>query len=256
MIERESLVIENLVVMAKHGVWDEEKVIPQPFNFDVQVFFDYKKAAENDAYDKTISYCDIADFIIDFTVSHTFNLVEKLSISIAKGLMNLFPAIDEIHLKTRKTKAKVDFSVDAIGCAVILKKEIAYLTLECSLGNRERYLNQAIDYLRSIREIQVLKVSNFIETESDNGAPALTCAVKIATYLEPEEFSNDVLAVEKALYKVDEDCGDECKICDINIMLFGDKKFHTDKLQIPNKNLCNEPHIKSLLKNLEPSLEI
>ncbi len=256
MIERESLVIENLVVMAKHSVWASNKNVEQPFNFDVQVFFDYKQAAEDDAYDKTISYCDIADYIIDFTLHGTFDLMEKLSISIAKGLMEKFPAIDEIHLKARKTKAKVDFSVDALGCTVILKREIAYLTLECSLGNRERYLNQAIDHLRSIREIHVLKVSNFIETESDNGAPALTCAVKIATYLEPEEFLNDVLAVEKALYKVDEDCGDECKICDINVVLFGNKKIHTERLQIPNKNLCNEPHIKSLLKNLEPALEI
>ncbi len=256
MLEREYITIKNLTIIAKHGVSDWENSIEQEFQFDLKIFSDYAKAAIMDDVEQTVSLTDYYEFLKSFITKHNFRLVEKLATEVARAMLDEYPTIDELQLEVRKNPLPGMYRVDSFCCGFNLKKEIAYLTFACSLGNREKYLNQAIDYLRSIRGINVLKVSNFIEAESDNGAPALNCAVKISTYLEPEEFSNDVLAVEKALCKVEEDCGDECKICDINIMLFGDKKIHTDKLQIPNENLCNKPHVKPLLKNLEPSLEI
>ena len=192
-----------------------------------------------------------------FKITHLLDyLLEKLATEVARGLMDKFSIIDEVHVKVSKTKATIDSIIDFLGCKIVLKREIVYLALGSSLGDRRLYLNQAVDYLRKVRGINVLKVSEFVESEPYGEVATknkfLNGAVKIATYLEPEELLDNTMSIEKTLGRIRSGIWGEDRTCDIDIIFFGDKKIRTERLTIPHYDWQNRDFVKIPLKNINP----
>ncbi len=119
MIERECLIMDRLIIMAKHGHREGE----QPFRFDLKIFTDFKKPIEDDHLRSAISFAEVSEFITEVTTNNSFNLLEKLASEVAKGLMAQFPTISEIHIRVRKTRPGLDFILDALGVEMIVKRE-------------------------------------------------------------------------------------------------------------------------------------
>ncbi len=260
MLERGCITIKDLVIMAKHGCTDEAKKFEQPFHFDVKVFSDCAKAAVADDLDNTVSLIDVYDFMNDFVVSHCFDIMEKLAIEVARGLMDKFSVIDEVQIAVRKNPYPYVHKIEGFGCEFTVKREIAYLSLGSSLGDRENYLNQAVEHLRKVRGINVLKVSEFIDTDPYGGAATqntfLNGAVKISTYLEPEELFNHLLSIEQMLGRTREaGVWGTDRTCDIDIIFFGDKKIRTERLIIPHYDWHNRDFVKIPLKQINPDFD-
>lgn len=72
------------------GVYDWEKRIKQTLVFDVELGTDIRRAAASDAVADTLDYKAVADRIVEFAGTHSFELVETLAERVAGLLIEEF----------------------------------------------------------------------------------------------------------------------------------------------------------------------
>ena len=142
-------------------------------------------------------------------------------------------------MNVKKPWAPVLVHVDNVSVSISRKKHVAYLGLGSNMGDRESYLDMAIDELNKDRYTKVTKVSDFIETEPYGGVEQddfLNGCLEIETLREPEELLNLVNAIEK-------DAGRKRIIhwgprtLDIDILLFDDLVYDSEDLHIPHAEM-------------------
>ena len=130
-------------------------------------------------------------------------------------------------------------------------KKLVYLSLGSNLGDREKYLREAISRLQDMGVIR--EVSAFYETqpvEVQGEQPwFLNCAVAMETELMPLEFLGRLLAVEQSMGRVRTEPKGPRTI-DIDIIFFGDDVLDTPELTVPHPAMHQRRFV------LEPLAEI
>ncbi len=81
-----TIYIKNLVIEAKHGVHDYEKVNPQRFRIDLDLEVTTPEAFVSDDVNDTVSYSDIRQTVIDTVQDNTFDLIERLAQAIIDAI--------------------------------------------------------------------------------------------------------------------------------------------------------------------------
>lgn len=116
----------------------------------------------------------------------------------------------------------------------------AYLLTGSNVGNRQKFLETAIEMLQANCGI-VTSVSFVYETAAwgnEDQAPFLNQAICLQTSLTAKQLIREVLEIEKAMGRVRE-AKYGPRIIDIDILLFGDVVIHTPELIIPHPELPN-----------------
>ena len=256
MLENKCITIENLEVLACHGCNPEEKIYPQPFRFDLKIFLNYEEACFNDNIDSTVSFTKVGKIIRDFCTTTCFDLVEKLASEICRVLMDEFPAIDKIQIEVKKLKPPTRLPISSLGVSLTLKREIVYLSLGSNIGEKDKFLTHSIFHLGLFRGIKILQVSKFLTSEPYGGLSTknlfLNGAVKISTYLEPEELLENIHAIEIFAGRLREGKWGEDRTLDIDIVFFGRKRIFTKNLRIPHYDWKNRDFVKTPIAELDP----
>jgi 2-amino-4-hydroxy-6-hydroxymethyldihydropteridine diphosphokinase/dihydropteroate synthase len=134
-----------------------------------------------------------------------------------------------------------------------------YLGLGSNLGNRKENLYNAINRIRALSECHSIRVSPVYETPAllpekapnDWNRPFLNLALEMECSESPEKFLATVQMIEKAFGRDDHPKWSPRTI-DIDILLWGDLKIATDKLQIPHPRLHERAFVLDPLKDLKP----
>ncbi|MDE6189201.1 MAG: 2-amino-4-hydroxy-6-hydroxymethyldihydropteridine diphosphokinase [Clostridia bacterium] len=247
--------ITGLEVLATHGVFSQEKVHPQPFVFDCEIDYDFKKAAANDDFSLTLDYGVIMQKLTDFCKANSFDLIETLCYRAAATLMNEYPAIESLTLSVHKPKAPVDLPFKNVSVEVTLKRQKnVYLSLGSNLGDRQAILNEAISQLGKTSAIDVLKVSSPYENPPYGLVakfPFINMAAQISTYLSPDELLEYVHSIEKAAHRNrDIRWGD--RTLDIDIIFYGDLIATDENLTIPHADFQNRDFVLIPLNEIAP----
>lgn len=82
-----TIYLKNLVVDAKHGVYDHEKVTPQRFKIDLELEADNAASFESDNVKDTIDYAYVRQIVINTVQNNSFDLIERLAAEIAKQVL-------------------------------------------------------------------------------------------------------------------------------------------------------------------------
>lgn len=247
--------INNLKVMATHGVLDFEKTTPQPFIFSLDLYVDYYKASENDDLNLSISYCDIMQDISNFATTNTFNLIETLAYKTALLLLNKYDKIKRIILEVKKPEAPFDMDFEYVSTKVDLKWENVYLSLGSNLGDKEKNLNSAIALLNS-DDTKVEKISSILVNPPYGGVATeefYNMAVKVKTVLSPYELLDKIHDIESILHRV-RDVRWGNRTLDIDIIFFGNISINEENLTIPHKDYKNRDFVLIPLKEIAPHL--
>lgn len=247
------ILIRGLETSACHGCKDFEKTQPQPFIFDADILFDFSRAAQTDELGDTVNYSAAAKAIVAVAQGNTYNLIEKLAYECAYAVLNATPA-SGIVLTVYKPRAPINLKFSTVGVSVEVKRTTAYLSLGSSVGNREQYLNTAIEKLNTYRGITVKKVSGFIETEPYGGVAQnkfLNCAVEIETYLSPRGLLNAIHGIENSCGRV-RTVRWEDRTLDIDIIFFGKEMITEDDLVIPHPEYSRRAFVLEPLKQIAP----
>lgn len=62
-----------------HGVDEDEKVSPQPFDVDVVLEIDLQRAGKSDQLDDTVNYAQLHEQIVSIVRTTNYNLLERLA---------------------------------------------------------------------------------------------------------------------------------------------------------------------------------
>ena len=246
--------IYNLTVNATHGVFDKEKVTPQPFVFDCSIDYDFEKAAIGDDLALTLDYGNIMQDITDFCRDNCFDLIETLCYRTAQMLMDKYPIVG-ITLTVKKPQAPVDLPFENVSVGVSLERKDVYLSLGSNLGERQSILDNAIATLKENKAIKVLKVSSPYENPPYGGVaqyPFINMAVKISTYLSPDALLDYLHEIEEKAHRSREiRWGD--RTLDMDIIFYGDMIIDTDRLTIPHADYQNRDFVLIPLHEIAPN---
>lgn len=248
------ILIRGLEVSACHGVKDFEKIQPQPFIFDADLYYDFSAAAVSDDIDDTINYSAASKIIVAVTKNNCFNLIEKLAYECAYAVMEGTPA-SRIILTVYKPQAPMKQKFNSVAVTVDISREMVYLSLGSSIGDRRQYIDTAIEKLNTCRQITVKKVSDYVQTEPYGGVAEnqfLNCAVEIETLLSPRQLLMEIHRIEEECGRVrDKRWGD--RTLDIDIVFFGKQIIAEDDLIIPHVEYHKRDFVLIPLKQIAPN---
>ena len=247
------ILIRGLEVNACHGVYAEEKVAPQPFVFDADLYADFYSAAKTDDINATVNYAKACDILVGTATEKTYNLIETLAYS---GVYALFDGLklQKVRLTVYKPQAPVGHKFGAVGVTVAAEKERVFLSLGSSCGDRKNYLDKALRLLSETHGVRLKKHSSYVETAPYGGVAKnyfLNCAAEIETCLTPRQLLCEI-------HRIENECGRVRTVrwgdrtLDIDIIFFGRKTVEEDDLQIPHPEYFKRAFVIEPLKEIAP----
>jgi len=196
----DSINIKGLEVFAHHGVYREENVLGQKFVVDVSMQVSTREAGRSDDIRKSVNYGSVCDDIQKVMKNRNYKLIETVAEEIADMILLTYDDVRGVNVTVKKPWAPVMVHVDTVSVSISRKKHTAYLGLGSNIGDRESYLDMAIDELNKDKYTKVTRVSDFIETEPYGGVEQddfLNGCLEIETLRTPEELLRLVNGIEK-----------------------------------------------------------
>ena len=134
-------------------------------------------------------------------------------------------------------------------------KKLVYLSLGSNLGDREKYLREAISRLRQLGVIK--QISAFYETQPVEVVSEqpwfLNCALAIETELMPLDFLSRMLAVEQSMGRQRTEPKGPRTI-DIDIVFFGNEVLDAPELTVPHPAMHQRRFVLEPLAEIAPDV--
>ena len=131
-----------------------------------------------------------------------------------------------------------------------------YIGIGSNLGDRQKYIESAIQGLKETKGIEVRKVSSIYETDPEGGpvqGKYLNGAIEIETELGPRELLTRLLNIETLLGRK-RTVKNGPRTIDLDILLFGDQKIDEPDLKIPHPRMCGREFVMKPLKEIYESI--
>ncbi len=93
--------LEGMEFYARHGYYEEERVIGNKYSVDVTLEVDFSEAASDDKLEGTVNYEKVYE-IVQNVMSIDANLLEHLAGKMIKALRGNFPEIKKVYVKVSK----------------------------------------------------------------------------------------------------------------------------------------------------------
>lgn len=250
----EKVILKDFEVRACHGVNPEEKINPQRFLITTVVYLDFENAAKFDDVDKTVSYSAIKKDIKCFFEQNCFNLIETLAVRCTKILLKKYSLAKRIDMTIKKPDAPMSGVFDYAGVEVSFEWHTAYLSLGSSLGDKNAYLNLAIERLKDDDNIKDVKESSRICTDPYGYVAReefLNSAVELRTLYTPRQLLNKIGEIEKAGGRERKEHWAD-RTLDIDIIFYDDLVVEEKDLCIPHIDMQNRAFVLRPLHELCP----
>ena len=117
------IAISGITAEGRHGVGDEERAHPQPFEVDVTVDADLAASSTSDRLDETVDYAEIRRLVTDRVAGPSVHLLETLAAEIGQAVLARWPAIDRVEVAVRKPRAARSLAAASIEVRIALRRE-------------------------------------------------------------------------------------------------------------------------------------
>ena len=101
--------------MGTHGVLEQEKVEPQPFEFDLDVRFDMSLAGATDALEDTVDYGALIDAAAAVVTGPWCALLERLALLMGDAVLATDLRIESVDVAIRKLEPPVPYEMASAG---------------------------------------------------------------------------------------------------------------------------------------------
>lgn len=246
--------IDNLEVYAYHGVYDEEKEKGQYFYVNAELYTNTRKAGMNDDLDASTNYGTVCDFIHDFMIKYTYDLIETVAEQLAQALLLEFKLVKSVLLEIRKPHAPIEKEFESVSVEIERGWHEAFVAFGSNLGDKEKFIDEAIEALSNLPQINIVAISDKIVTEPYGNVEQdvfLNGVMKIETLLPADELL-------QILQKVEEHAGRERKIhwgprtLDLDIIFYDDDIISEDDLIVPHPDMKNRDFVLKPLMQIAP----
>ena len=115
--------IKKAVFYAYHGVLSEEQSVGGKFEADVDIYTNFKEAAEKDSLKQTVDYDKAYKFMYQMALEQKHYLIETLVTKIADELLRKFVNIEKVAVRIRKNNPPLGGVVDCVEVEVVKSRE-------------------------------------------------------------------------------------------------------------------------------------
>lgn len=246
--------IQNLEIFARHGVFPEENVLGQKFIINAVLCTDLRGAGRTDELTASIHYGEICLQMEQFLTTHTFKLLERAAESLAETLLLNTPHLEKIELEIQKPWAPIGLPLKTVSVEIERGWHTAYIALGSNIGDKERYLSQAVEALKRRPLCNVVSISSLLTTKPygvTDQDDFLNGCVKLRTLLTPRELLN-------VLHEIEQAAGRERKIhwgprtLDLDIIFYDDLILEEDDLCIPHVDMHRRDFVLKPLHEIAP----
>lgn len=246
--------ISNLEIFAHHGVFEEENTLGQKFLISCKLFLNTKEAGKTDELSKSIDYGSVCHSIKHLMENTTHKLIETVAEEIANHLLLNFQIIESVEVEVKKPWAPILLPIDTVSVTIYRGWHTAYLSIGSNIGDKEGYLDLAIDKLNEDKYTKVTKASEYIVTEPYGNIEQedfLNGCLEIHTLRTPMELLELVGSIETEA-KRERIIHWGPRTLDIDILTYDIEIISEEKLIIPHIEMCKREFVLKPLETIAP----
>lgn len=247
--------IKGLEIYANHGVLKEERELGQRFVISCDMYLDTRKAGLADNLDETIDYGKICFRMERFLTEHTYKLIETAAEELAKELLYTVPRLEALDLEIEKPWAPIGLPLQTVSVSIHRGWHTAYIAMGSNMGDKQAYMQHAVDALAKSKDFRVKAVSSFIETkpygvkEQDN---FLNGCMLVQTLLRPEELLEFLQGVESSVNRVRVGKWGP-RTLDLDVIFYDNEIIDTVNLKVPHMDMHNRDFVLVPMKQIAPN---
>lgn len=250
----DTITIKDLEVYAFHGVLPEENKLGQKFHVCAELYTDFSSAAENDDLTMSVNYAEVCECITDFMKNNTFKLIETVAERLAQMLLDKYSLLNGVQIEIKKPWAPIGLPIDTVSVKINRSWHTAFVAFGSNMGDKQKYIDDAIKALDSADGCRVEVVSDIIVTEPYGGVEQddfLNGALKLKTTLSPERLL-------KFLNKLESDANRKREIhwgprtLDLDIIFYDNEIVDNENLHIPHIDMHNRSFVLEPICQLAP----
>ena len=250
------ITIENLETFGYHGVFEEEAFLGQKFIVSARLFLDTRKAGKTDDLKESLDYGEVCQVIKKLVETKRYMLIERLAEEIAENMLLKFSKIYRIQITVKKPWAPVQVSLDTVSVSIERGWHRAYLSIGSNIGDKEGYLDFAIDRLNALADTKVTAVSDYLETKPYGEVEQddfLNGALEIETLKTPQELLQTTMEIEKEAHR-ERVVHWGPRTLDIDILFYDDAVIMEENLKIPHVEIPKREFVLKPLWGIAPYL--
>ncbi len=247
--------IENLEVYAYHGVYPEENEKGQPFFVNMVLYCDTREAGRQDELTLSTHYGEVCHLVTKWMQEHTCKLIETVAENVAREVLIAFPLVQAVDVEIRKPHAPIGLPFESVSVKIHRGWHTVYVALGSNMGEKEKYLQDAIDGLKRLEDTQVLLVSELIVTEPYGGVEQdsfLNGVARIRTLLSPRELLDALHRLEAAANR-ERTIHWGPRTLDLDIIFYDKLVYEDDALIIPHVDMENRDFVLKPMVDLNPN---
>ncbi len=237
--------IKDLEVYCNHGVNKEENVLGQKFLVSAVLYTDTRLAGTRDDLTKSIDYGMICHKITQFLKEHTYQLIEAAAEQLAKFLLLEVKNLEKISIEIKKPWAPVGLPINTVSVEMERQWHTAFIALGSNMGDKEGYINQALESLEEQEECEIVKRSDLIVTAPygmTEQEEFLNGALELRTLLYPLELLKLLNRIEKEAHR-ERIIHWGPRTLDLDIIFYDDMVLDSEKLTIPHADMKNRDFV-------------
>lgn len=246
--------IRQLEIFAYHGCKEEEKINGQKFYIDANLYTDVRMPGTSDDLDETVNYSKVCKFINKFMTDNRFNLIEAVAEQTSMAVLKRFLKIRAIDFTVNKPNAPIKLPFGNVAVSVSRKWNRVILGIGSNMGDREAYMNGAIDSIYDDDNCRVNAVSNFIETKPYGPVEQddfLNGCIEIETLYSPEQLLCKIHEIEANAGRTREVHWGP-RTLDIDIIFYGNQIIDTPDLKVPHIEMHKRLFVLEPLNQMNP----
>lgn len=246
--------IEELEIFAHHGVYDFETKNGQNFYVNAVLYTDTQKAGKSDELTDSTNYGEVCAFITEFLTQNTYKLLEAAAEHVAEAVLLTFPLIIGLSFEIRKPEAPIPLPFGSVSVKIERFWHTAYIALGSNMGEKERYLDMALEEFQKNPKMRLLKTAAYIETEPYGGVEQdvfVNSICKVETLYSPYDLLDELHRIEQMANRTREIHWGP-RTLDLDIIFYDDLVMAEDDLIIPHADMENRTFVLKPLCEIAP----
>ena len=249
---KDKITIKNLEVYAKHGVYPEENKLGQKFLVSAVLFTDFLKASKTDDLSFSVDYGSVCHNINEYMQKNTFKLIETAAQGIAEYLLDSYNLLSGVSVEIQKPWAPIGLPLQTVSVTLERRWHTAYIAFGSNMGDKKKYINDAVESLKKTKGCVVEKVSDLFVTvpygdvEQDD---FLNGVLRLKTYLDPYTLLEQLHKIENNANRL-RTVRWGPRTLDLDIIFYDNEIIDGDDLHIPHIDMHNRTFV------LEPMVQI
>ena len=250
----DQIIIKDLETFGYHGVFEEEAFLGQKFVITAILDLDTRKAGKSDDLKASLDYGEACQVIKKLVETERYLLIERLAEELAEKLLLTFSQLKSVEITVQKPWAPVLVSLDTVAVRIKRSWHKAYLSIGSNMGDKEGYLDFAIDRLNALPDTKVTAVSDYIVTEPYGDVEQddfLNGALEIETLKTPQELLETTLGIESEAHR-ERLVHWGPRTLDIDILFYDDEIIMEENLKVPHVEIPKRSFVLEPLAAIAP----